>query len=66
MSVEICYSTVTEIYREKIKTSTDDEDALCKLIVDKLSKNPGLSYAEIAKTAYNAGQTRLATKVSIH
>lgn len=34
------------------------------MIVDKLAKKPGLSYAEIAKTAYNAGQTRLATKVS--
>ncbi|KAI8983029.1 Vps16, N-terminal region-domain-containing protein [Pilobolus umbonatus] len=48
---------------EKIKSSTEDEEAICRTIVDKLSKKPGLSYAEIAKTAHDAGQTRLATKL---
>ncbi|KAI8081330.1 Vps16, C-terminal region-domain-containing protein [Halteromyces radiatus] len=47
----------------KIKVASEDEDATCRTIVDKLSKNPGLSFAEIAKTAYNTGQTRLATKL---
>ncbi|KAG0177300.1 hypothetical protein DFQ28_006131 [Apophysomyces sp. BC1034] len=47
----------------KIKSSSEDEDTLCRTIVDKLAKKPGLSYAEIAKTAYNSGQTRLATKL---
>ncbi|KAI9248907.1 Vps16, C-terminal region-domain-containing protein [Sporodiniella umbellata] len=48
---------------EKIKSSTDDEEVICRNIVDKLAKKPGLSYAEIAKTAHDAGQTRLATKL---
>ncbi|KAI9486646.1 MAG: Vps16, C-terminal region-domain-containing protein [Benjaminiella poitrasii] len=48
---------------EKIKSSTEDEETICRTIVDKLAKRPGLSYAEIAKTAHNAGQTRLATKL---
>ncbi|KAI8644677.1 Vps16, C-terminal region-domain-containing protein [Parasitella parasitica] len=48
---------------EKIKSSSEDEEAICRTIVDKLAKKPGLSYAEIAKTAHNAGQTRLATKL---
>lgn len=48
---------------EKIKSSTEDEEAICRTIVDKLAKKPGLSYAEIAKTAHDAGQTRLATKL---
>ncbi|ORX59517.1 hypothetical protein DM01DRAFT_1361698 [Hesseltinella vesiculosa] len=47
----------------KIKKSTDDEDATCRAIVEKLAKHPGLSYAEIAKTAYDNGQSRLATKL---
>ncbi|OAD74766.1 hypothetical protein PHYBLDRAFT_124139 [Phycomyces blakesleeanus NRRL 1555(-)] len=47
----------------KIKSSSDDDDTLCRTIVDKLAKKPGLSYAEIATTAYNSGQTRLATKL---
>ncbi|KAI7898789.1 Vps16, C-terminal region-domain-containing protein [Cokeromyces recurvatus] len=48
---------------EKIKSSAEDEETLCRTIVDKLAKKSGLSYAEIAKTAHNAGQTRLATKL---
>lgn len=48
---------------EKIKSSTEDEETICRTIVDKLAKKPGLSYAEIAKTAHDAGQTRLATKL---
>ncbi|KAI9312452.1 Vps16, C-terminal region-domain-containing protein [Dichotomocladium elegans] len=47
----------------KIKSSTEDEETICRMIVEKLNKKPGLSYAEIAKTAYNSGQTRLATKL---
>ncbi|RUS27513.1 hypothetical protein BC938DRAFT_483137 [Jimgerdemannia flammicorona] len=48
----------------KIKKSTDDdEDTICNTIVEKLANKPGLSYAEIAKTAYKAGQPKLATKL---
>ncbi|KAG2182766.1 hypothetical protein INT44_005746 [Umbelopsis vinacea] len=47
----------------KIKASTEDEETICRAIVDKLSQNASLSYAEIAKTAYKAGQPRLATRL---
>lgn len=50
----------------QIKGASEDEDATCRTIVEKLTKSPGLSFAEIAKTAYNTGQTRLATKVNKH
>ncbi|RUS17640.1 Vps16, N-terminal region-domain-containing protein, partial [Endogone sp. FLAS-F59071] len=47
----------------KITKSTEDEDTICRTIVEKLANKPGLSYAEIAKTAYKAGQPKLATKL---
>ncbi|KAI8601749.1 Vps16, N-terminal region-domain-containing protein [Dissophora ornata] len=45
----------------KIKRSNDDEDTICRMVVEKLANKPGLSYSEIAKTAHNAGQSKLAT-----
>ncbi|CAG8569116.1 1317_t:CDS:10 [Ambispora gerdemannii] len=49
----------------KIKKSKDDEETICRMIVDKLTNNnkPGLSYAEIAKTAHKVGQPKLATRL---
>ncbi|KAF9940767.1 hypothetical protein BGZ65_006160 [Modicella reniformis] len=47
----------------KIKKSCDDEDTICRMIVDKLANKPGLSYSEIAMTAYVAGRYKLATMV---
>ncbi|KAL1915507.1 uncharacterized protein VTP21DRAFT_6631 [Calcarisporiella thermophila] len=47
----------------KIKKSTDDEETICRMIVDKLAHKPGLSYAEIAKVAYKVGQPKLATRL---
>ncbi|KAF9114225.1 hypothetical protein BGX27_011427 [Mortierella sp. AM989] len=45
----------------KIKISHDDEDTICRMVVEKLANRPGLSYSEIAKTAHKAGQSKLAT-----
>ncbi|CAG8453383.1 779_t:CDS:10 [Ambispora leptoticha] len=47
----------------KIKKSKDDEETICRMIVDQLANKPGLSYAEIAKTAHEVGQPKLATKL---
>ncbi len=41
------------------KTETDE--SLAKIISEKLSKNRGISYETIAKTAYQEGRARLAT-----
>ncbi|KAF9355900.1 hypothetical protein BGX26_005975, partial [Mortierella sp. AD094] len=45
----------------KIKISHDDEDTICRMVVEKLANRPGLSYSEIAMTAHKAGQSKLAT-----
>jgi len=51
----------------KIKTFTDDEEILSKLIIDKLTSTnegkPSLCYTEIAKEAYRSGMPKLATKL---
>lgn len=47
----------------KIKKSNDDEDTICRMVVEKLANKPGLSYSEIAMTAHKAGQSKLATMV---
>lgn len=48
----------------KIKKSNDDEDTICRMVVEKLANKPGMSYSEIAMTAHKAGQSKLATMVS--
>lgn len=45
-------------------TAADDET--CRAIVKKFEMQPAVSYAEIARTAWNAGRTRLATKLLDH
>ncbi|CAJ0914364.1 6093_t:CDS:2, partial [Entrophospora sp. SA101] len=47
----------------KIKKSRDDEETICRMIVEKLANKPGLSYADIAKTAHKVGQPKLAAKL---
>eukprot|EP01104_Vermistella_antarctica_P013241 TRINITY_DN397_c0_g1_i3.p1 TRINITY_DN397_c0_g1~~TRINITY_DN397_c0_g1_i3.p1 ORF type:complete len:827 (-),score=204.45 TRINITY_DN397_c0_g1_i3:93-2573(-) len=46
----------------KVRTAPDDVD-ICDLIVSKLGVVPGISYAEIASTAYKNGRPALATKL---
>ncbi|CAG8793312.1 16862_t:CDS:2, partial [Cetraspora pellucida] len=46
-----------------IKKPTDDEETICRMIVEKLANKPSLSYAEIAKTPHNVGQPKLATRL---
>lgn len=40
------------------------DDEICDAIVKKFEMQPAVSYADIAKTAWNAGRIHLATKVS--
>lgn len=44
----------------------DDDEVVCRAIVDKFEKEgeKGVSYADIAKKAWEAGRSRLATMVS--
>jgi len=48
----------------KVRVSTDDEDTICRAVVAKLNGKHGISFEEIARTAYDEGRGRLATQVS--
>jgi vacuolar protein sorting-associated protein 16 len=50
----------------KVRAASGDPASLCKLIVDRLSTVPGISYAEIASTAYRSGSPALATLLLEH
>ncbi|KAJ3415205.1 hypothetical protein HDV05_005345 [Chytridiales sp. JEL 0842] len=48
----------------RVRKSVGDSDQLCKIIVEKMgSEKMSISFAEIAKTAYQTGQTKLATQL---
>lgn len=49
----------------KVKSSVD-EASTCNLIVKKLSALPGISFAEVASTAYKHGRPELATRLLEH
>ncbi|KAK8154377.1 vacuolar protein-like protein sorting vps16 [Phyllosticta citrichinensis] len=48
---------------QKVRLSNDDEESICRLIVQKLSGKPGISFEEIARAAYDEGRSRLATEL---
>jgi hypothetical protein len=49
--------------QQKVRVSTDDEDAICRLIVKKLAGKSGVSFEEIARAAYDEGRVHLATEL---
>ncbi|KAF2138840.1 uncharacterized protein K452DRAFT_255746 [Aplosporella prunicola CBS 121167] len=46
---------------QKVRVSNDDEESICRMIVSKLAGKPGVSFEEIARSAYDEGRARLAT-----
>ena len=46
-----------------VHESVEDEEIICRHIVEKLSKCDGISYAEVAHAAFSTGRVRLATKL---
>jgi vacuolar protein sorting-associated protein 16 len=48
---------------QKVKTSTADDDSVCKLIVQRLEGKPGISFEIIAQSAYDEGRAHLATQL---
>ena len=54
-----------KIVRPKSSTTDDDDEWLCKVIVDKFEKlgKCAVSYADIARRAWEVGRAGLATKV---
>ncbi|PFH57008.1 hypothetical protein XA68_15649 [Ophiocordyceps unilateralis] len=50
----------------KVRAGTEDDETICRLVVARLSGKPGISFEEIARTAYHEGRTRLATELLNH
>ncbi|KAH0547552.1 hypothetical protein FGG08_000277 [Glutinoglossum americanum] len=48
---------------QKVRVSTDDEETICRLIVQKLTGKRGISFEEIARAAHDEGRGRLATQL---
>lgn len=48
---------------QKVRTSSEDEDAICKTVVQKLSDKKGVSFETIARAAYDEGRRNLATQL---
>ncbi|KAH6849896.1 Vps16, N-terminal region-domain-containing protein [Chaetomium sp. MPI-CAGE-AT-0009] len=50
----------------KVRVGSEDDDAICRKIVEKLSGKPGISFEAIARAAYDEGRGRLATELLNH
>lgn len=51
---------------QKVRVSTVDDEAVCKLIVQRLDGKPGISFETIAQAAYDEGRSHLATQLLNH
>jgi vacuolar protein sorting-associated protein 16 len=49
---------------KQIRLSDDDEDTICRQVVEKLRLHNGARFDEAAKTAFEEGRVGLATKVN--
>ncbi|KAI1484250.1 vacuolar protein sorting-associated protein 16 [Daldinia eschscholtzii] len=50
----------------KVRVGTEDEETICRMVVEKLSGKPGISFEAIARAAYDEGRGRLATELLNH
>lgn len=50
----------------KVRIGAEDDDTICRLVVERLSGKPGISFEEIARAAYHEGRVRLATELLNH
>lgn len=48
---------------QKVRVSTEDEEIICRTIVQKLNGKQGISFEEISRAAYDEGRGRLATEL---
>lgn len=67
---EYLHLPVDKIYvhwaRQKVRSSTVDENSLCDEIVRKLNGRRGISFEEVARAAYDEGRGDLATELLEH
>jgi hypothetical protein len=50
----------------KVRIGSEDDDTICRMVVDRLAGKPGISFEEIARAAYHEGRGRLATELLNH
>lgn len=50
----------------KVRVGAEDDETICRLVVERLSGKPGISFEEIARAAYHEGRARLATELLNH
>ncbi|KAM7184324.1 putative vacuolar protein sorting-associated protein 16 [Rhypophila sp. PSN 637] len=50
----------------KVRVLSENDESICRKIVEKLSGKPGISFEAIARSAYNEGRGRLATELLNH
>lgn len=50
----------------KVRVGAEDDDTICRLVVERLSGKPGISFEEIARAAHHEGRSRLATELLNH
>lgn len=50
----------------KVRIGTEDDDGVCRLVVERLSCKSGISFEEIARAAHHEGRSRLATELLNH
>lgn len=50
----------------KVRAGSEDDETVCRIIVEKLSGKPGISFESIARAAYDEGRGRLATELLNH
>ncbi len=50
----------------KVRLGSEDDETICRLVVEKLSGKPGISFEAIARAAYDEGRGRLATELLNH
>jgi len=67
---EYLHLPVDRIYvhwaRQKVRSSSTDEDSICEEIVRKLNGKKGISFEEVARAAYDEGRGKLATELLEH
>ncbi|KAK3721544.1 Vacuolar protein sorting-associated protein 16 [Vermiconidia calcicola] len=67
---EFLHLPVDRIYvnwaRQKVRSSSTDEDSLCEEIVRKLNGKRGVSFEEVAHAAYDEGRGKLAAELLEH
>ena len=67
---EYLHLPVDKIYvhwaRQKVRSSSIDEDRICEEIVHKLRGKRGISFEEVARAAYDEGRGKLATELLEH